>query len=200
MHNNDQNKKGEINDHFKIYYTEPDIVDEKDFYVGAQSNNDIEKCMERDYTSKVNLKSKNELNETKNRNEVISDEVLKQQWRKEKNRIAAKKSREKKAYHIKELEKRERTLRINSMAYCESIHQYDQLLHLFISYAKELSTTTEKSPVKNHFINYLKQMKTKTGFFLTKIQPLTNAKILVTNELIEEILKELEENKFNEDL
>ncbi|KAL6121058.1 hypothetical protein NUSPORA_02088 [Nucleospora cyclopteri] len=116
----------------------------------------------------------------------IDMEQMRILWKKEKNRIAAKKSREKKAFHIKELEKREKLLAQHTNLFMEAIFHYDQILHIFSQYA--IGNTFNLPEI-------LEKIKNKRGTFIRDVQNLINMKLMVNDEKINDILNILKNKK-----
>lgn len=139
-------------------------------------------------------------------NEYLDEEQLKIIWKKEKNRLAAKKSREKKLTHIKELEKKEfrMSLEINELK--EAVEDYDRILRNVFDYIRHCVTKKDK---KNENLVYLfdclcrlKKQNGDKASFLKDVGYLFENKLSVKNEDIErmtsvlrESLNEIFENK-----
>lgn len=124
-------------------------------------------------------------------NEYLDEEQLKIIWKKEKNRLAAKKSREKKLCHIKELEKRELRSNLEIKELKEAIEDYDRILKNMFDYVKQCITKKDKKNENLVFLfDCLCRLKKQTGDrgeYLKDIGYMFDHKLNVSNEDVEQL-------------
>ncbi|ORD94288.1 hypothetical protein ECANGB1_937 [Enterospora canceri] len=128
-------------------------------------------------------------------NEMIEKESAVVEYRREKNRAAAKKSRVKKALYVKKLEKSEQLLRINIVEYEECVFQYDSLLKMVMEYALDMihANEDERNQANWRLLDQLEEYRNRTGIYLENVLHLANTRRLVENESIDRLCELLKE-------
>ncbi|EEQ83059.1 hypothetical protein NCER_100147 [Vairimorpha ceranae BRL01] len=131
-------------------------------------------------------------------NEYLDEEQLKIIWKKEKNRLAAKKSREKKLTHIKDLEKKEYRMGLEINDLKEAIEDYDRILKNIFDYIKHcIGRKDKKQENLVYLFDCLCRLKKQNGeqsFFLKDINYMFENKLTVKNEDIEDLTDNLRES------
>lgn len=121
----------------------------------------------------------------------IDQERIKSIWKKERNRIAAKRCREKRIARLKELERKEHAMICEISELKEVIYDYDNILEILLRYIQGyLDLEVEKD---ENFISLfdrlcnLKKIGTSKPTYLRDASHLLSKKLNVTNEGIDKI-------------
>lgn len=123
--------------------------------------------------------------------EQVDQEHMRNIWKKEKNRLAAKKSREKKMIHLKELERREHMMIYEISELKEAVNDYDNILKNILEYIQE--SLGKKDKKRENFVFLfdclcrLKKPGTSKPTYLHDVGHLFSSKLSVTNEEIDRI-------------
>ena len=113
-------------------------------------------------------------------------------WKKEKNRIAAKKSREKKMIHLRELEKRENLMICEISDLKEAVCDYDNVLKSLLDYIEDCLGRSDNEH-KNFVLLFdclcrLKKPEASHPIYFHDVGHLVSNKLSVTNERIDKIV------------
>lgn len=123
--------------------------------------------------------------------EQADQEHIRNIWKKEKNRLAAKKSREKKMIHLKELERREHLMIYEISELKEAVNDYDNILKNILEYIQESLNRKDKKHENFVFLFdclcRLKKPGTAKPVYLHDVGHLFTNKLSVTNEEIDRI-------------
>lgn len=121
----------------------------------------------------------------------VDQEHIRNIWKKEKNRLAAKKSREKKMVHLKELERRERMMIYEISELKEAVNDYDNILKNILEYIQECLSRKDKKHENFVFLFdclcRLKKPGSSKPTYLHDVGHLFTNKLNVTNEEIDRI-------------
>ncbi|KAG5859418.1 hypothetical protein KMI_07g12620 [Encephalitozoon hellem] len=125
----------------------------------------------------------------------VDQERIKNIWKKERNRIAAKRCREKRIAHLRELERREHAMVCEISELKEAICDYDNVLEIFLRYIQGyLSMDAEKHEgfvfLFDRLCN-LKKTDAPRPTYFRDISHLISKKLNVTNEKIDKITEAL---------
>jgi hypothetical protein len=125
------------------------------------------------------------------RNEMADAEYLKHAWKKEKNRLAAKKSREKKLVHLRELERKEHIMVYEIAELKSAVTDYDAILKNMLDYIQECLKRRDKKN-ENFVLLFdclcrLKKAGTEKPTYLHDVSHLLEEQLQVTNDEIERI-------------
>lgn len=130
--------------------------------------------------------------------EYLDEEQLKIIWKKEKNRLAAKKSREKKLTHIKELEKKEYRMGLEIHDLKEAVEDYDRILKNIFDYIRHcIGRQDKKQENLVYLFDCLCRLKKQNGeqsMFLKDINYMFDNKLTVKNEDIEDLSDRLRDS------
>ncbi|EPR77852.1 hypothetical protein SLOPH_1827, partial [Spraguea lophii 42_110] len=146
------------------------------------------------------MMSRNNINDNYNRNYFYYNEYennvdsreIKSLWKKERNRLAAKKSREKKAVQLKELEEREKRLVEDIDIMKECTKDYDNILNeLMIYIEKVMNGNCGKDNLVELFEALAKLKKPGTDYFIVDIAGIGDMALLVNNQRIEVISRKI---------
>ncbi|AFN82766.1 leucine zipper domain-containing protein [Encephalitozoon romaleae SJ-2008] len=121
----------------------------------------------------------------------VDQERIKSIWKKERNRIAAKRCREKRIARLKELERKEHAMIYEISELKEAIHDYDNILEILLRYIQgylDLEIGKHESFVSlfDRLCN-LKKVGTPNPTYLRDVSHFLSKKLNVTNEGIDKI-------------
>lgn len=123
--------------------------------------------------------------------EKYDKEQVKIIWKKERNRLAAKKSRDKKAIQIRELEGRDRRMADDARMLRECIGDYDNVLSelfVYLEYVLSLNRDENRDDLILLFDCLCRLKKSgKENAYLTEISGLTEKPPRITNERIDSL-------------
>lgn len=122
-------------------------------------------------------------------------------WKKEKNRLAAKKSREKKMIHLKELERREHIIVCEMAELKEAVFDYDNILKSLLEYIEESLGRNKKRREDFVFLLerlcHLKKPGASKPTYLHDVGHLVSEDLSVTNEKIDKITGKIRDSLSN---
>jgi hypothetical protein len=127
------------------------------------------------------------------RNEMADAEYLKNAWKKEKNRLAAKKSREKKLVHLRELERKEHIMIYEIAELKNAVTDYDMILKNLLGYIQECLKKKDKR--RENFVLLfdclcrLKKSGAERATYLYDVNHLFDNQLQVTNEEIDRVTR-----------
>lgn len=132
-------------------------------------------------------------------NERYDVEQMKNMWKKERNRLAAKKSRDKKAVQIRELEYRDKRMTNEIKIFNECILDYDNILSELINhieYILELNRNENRDDFILLFdcLCRLKKAGSGSNCYLTDPSEIIEFPIKITNERIDALTSKIREN------
>ncbi|KMV66519.1 hypothetical protein M970_031510 [Encephalitozoon cuniculi EcunIII-L] len=123
--------------------------------------------------------------------EQVDQERIKSIWKKERNRIAAKKSREKRMTRLKELEGKEHAMICEISELKEAIYDYDSILEILLRHVQgHLNRKEEMDKSFILLLDHLSRLKkpgTPRPIYLRDVGHLLSKRLSVTNEEIDRI-------------
>ncbi|ADM11289.1 leucine zipper domain-containing protein [Encephalitozoon intestinalis ATCC 50506] len=117
-------------------------------------------------------------------------ERIKSIWKKERNRIAAKRWRDKRIAHLRELERKEGIMICEISELKEAIYDYDNILENILQYIQECLNMEERHENLVFLLNRLcnlKKFSTPKPVYLRDISHLFPKNLSVTNERIDKV-------------
>lgn len=126
------------------------------------------------------------------RNEGYDKEEMKLIWKKERNRLAAKKSRDKKAIQIRELEYNNKRMKDEIRAFRECICDYDNVLAELFGYIEHILENSGNESRDDFILLFdclckLKRSGKQKCLYITEVSDLFERPLQVTNERINDL-------------
>ncbi|KAM0685423.1 hypothetical protein COBT_003368 [Conglomerata obtusa] len=113
-------------------------------------------------------------------------ENLKSMWKRERNRLAAKKSRDKKAILMKQLVIKERALEDDMNVLKNVVCQYDNILKEMLYFLDNMIGCDKREATVMLF-DCLCRLKKSDGSFLTEVSGIINQDLYITNDKLEDL-------------
>lgn len=133
------------------------------------------------------------------RGDVYDKEQMKIMWKKERNRLAAKKSRDKRAIQIRDLELRDRQMAENIKIYKECVRDYDNILFELFGYLEYILDRNRDENRDDFILLFdcmckLKKSGKEPYLYLVEASDLVENPLRVTNERIDSLTCRIRES------
>lgn len=133
------------------------------------------------------------------RGDVYDKEQMKIMWKKERNRLAAKKSRDKRAIQIRDLEYRDRQMTENIKVYKECVRDYDNILFELFGYLEYILDRNRDENRDDLILLFdcmckLKKSGKEPYLYLVDVSGLVERPLRVTNERIDSLTCRIRES------
>ncbi|KAM0675421.1 hypothetical protein GVAV_001248 [Gurleya vavrai] len=141
-------------------------------------------CDDYDIYNEPSLRNSCPVDHDYNQNNQLPLESLKVHWKRERNRVAAKKSRDKKANTMKQLMAKEKAMEDSILQLKESISDYDTILKEVLIFIESSMGLEEKDRLILLY-DCMCKLKRNDGLYISDSQFLMEREMIVTNDGLE---------------